>query len=155
MQLGLIRAILLWNTGRGYLSIFNNETGYYKTYGKSSYASSMHAGSIAACRVPMSEGQESFKTKTLSLSLKTCPHWVRPFKKHSVRRFSSHSDSQLPLKATAINWKNNLAHHSQSSGWELRVTPSKATSQLCWIIKAGCWSWCKSYKVPPCTEYVF
>lgn len=62
MQLGLIRAILLWNTGCGYLSIFNNETGYFKTYGKSPYASSMHAGSIAACRVPMSEGQESFKT---------------------------------------------------------------------------------------------
>lgn len=62
VQLGLMRAIILWNTDCGYLSNFRNETGYFKTSGRTSYASNMYAGSVAAYRVPMSEDQESFKT---------------------------------------------------------------------------------------------
>lgn len=61
-QLALIRTIILWNTGCGYLSNFKYETGYFRTDGRTSYASSMYAGSVAAYRVPMSEDQESFKT---------------------------------------------------------------------------------------------
>lgn len=62
MQLGLTRAVVLWNTICGHLSVFKNEAGYFKTDASTLYAGNMYTGSLAAYRVAPCGDQETFKT---------------------------------------------------------------------------------------------
>lgn len=59
MQLGIIRAVTLWNTICGYLNILENEAGYLETDGSALYVSNV---SVEPHRVVLYGDQESFKT---------------------------------------------------------------------------------------------